>query len=115
VIEFELPKEFIMGVKTTPAALRPLTDRVIIRRDERISEIRGIILPDVAKKQTQKGTVLAAGPGKLNSFSGEREPLECHPGDRVLYSKYAGNDVEVDGQEYLVLKGDEIMAVLEDE
>lgn len=95
-----------------PASLKPLADRVIVERttpQEKTSG--GIVLPDAAKDKPREGTVIAAGPGRLMD-NGQIRPLEVHQGDRILFGSYAGNEVEVDGKEYLILKEEEILAIL---
>ena len=92
--------------------LRPLHDRVLVRRIEEAETVRGgIIIPDSAKEKPQQAEVVATGNGKLLD-NGERVALEVKPGDRILFGKYSGADVKIDGQEYLILKEDEILGVL---
>jgi chaperonin GroES len=93
--------------------LRPLHDRVLIQRLEEGEQMRGgIIIPDTAKEKPQQGHVKAVGNGKLLD-NGERTPPEVKPGDRILFGKYSGSEVKIDGEEYLILKEDEILGVLE--
>jgi chaperonin GroES len=93
--------------------LRPLHDRILIKRTEEGEEIRGgIIIPDSAKEKPQKGEVKAVGSGKLLE-TGQRTPVDLKPGDRILFGKYSGSDIKIDGEEYLILREDEILAVLE--
>jgi chaperonin GroES len=93
--------------------LRPLHDRVLVRRlDEGEQKQGGIIIPDSAKEKPQKAQVEAVGNGKLLD-SGERVPIDVKPGDRILFGKYSGADIKIDGAEYLILREDEILAVLE--
>lgn len=93
--------------------LRPLHDRVLVRRLEEGEQKRGgIIIPDTAKEKPQQAEVVAVGNGKLLD-SGERTPLEVKPGDRILFGKYSGSDIKVDGNEYLILREDEILGVLD--
>jgi chaperonin GroES len=95
-------------------AIRPLHDRVLVRRLEEAESVRGgIVIPDTAKEQPQQGEVIAVGNGKLLE-TGERVPLDVKPGDRILFGKYAGSDVKIDGEEYLILREDEILGVLAD-
>jgi chaperonin GroES len=95
------------------AKIRPLHDRVIVRRIEEKEQIRGgIIIPDTAKEKPQEGEVIAVGSGKKLE-SGDRQPLDVKEGDRVLFGKYSGTDIKVDDQELLILKEDEILAILE--
>jgi chaperonin GroES len=93
--------------------LRPLHDRVLVRRlEEQESRRGGIIIPDSAKEKPQQAEVVAVGSGKLLE-KGERAALDIKPGDRILFGKYSGSDVKIDGQEYLILREDEILGVLE--
>ena len=86
---------------------KPLHDRVLIRRIEQESKTSGgIIIPDTAKEKPQKGIVVAAGPGKKD------EPVTVKVGDSVLYGKYAGTEITVDGQEYLIMREADIFAIL---
>ena len=92
--------------------LRPLHDRVLVKRvEEQEEKIGGIIIPDSAKEKPQQAEVVAAGPGKLLD-SGERSTMEVKAGDRILFGKYSGSEIKIDGQEYLILREDEILAVL---
>ncbi|MGO4884079.1 MAG: co-chaperone GroES [Bryobacteraceae bacterium] len=94
-------------------ALRPLHDRVVIKRlDEGETKRGGIIIPDTAKEKPQQGSVIAVGNGKLLE-SGERMPPEVKAGDRILFGKYSGSEVKIDGEDYLILKEDEILGVVE--
>jgi chaperonin GroES len=93
--------------------LRPLHDRVIVKRtDEERTSPGGIVIPDSATEKPIRGEVIAAGNGKLLE-SGELRPLDVKVGDKVLFGKYAGTEVKVDGQEYLVMREDDIVAVIE--
>jgi chaperonin GroES len=93
--------------------LRPLHDRVLVRRLEEGEQRQGgIIIPDSAKEKPQQAEVIAVGNGKLLD-SGERASIEVKSGDRILFGKYSGSDIKMDGQEYLILKEDEILGVLE--
>ncbi len=93
--------------------IRPLHDRVLVRRlEEAEQKVGGIIIPDTAKEKPQQGEVIGVGNGKLLE-NGERVPLDVKAGDRILFGKYAGADVKIDGEEYLILREDEILAVLE--
>jgi len=94
------------------ASLKPLADRIVVERvspQEKTSG--GIVLPDAAKDKPLEGTVIAAGPGRLLQ-DGRLLPLEVHQGDKVLFGSYAGNEVKIDGKEYLIMKEEEILAVL---
>jgi chaperonin GroES len=93
--------------------LRPLHDRVLVKRlDEAEQIVGGIIIPDTAKEKPQQAEVIAVGNGKLLE-GGERASLDVKAGDRILFGKYSGADIKVDGNEYLILKEDEILGVLE--
>jgi chaperonin GroES len=93
--------------------LRPLHDRVLVTRlDEGEQRLGGIIVPDTAKEKPQQAEVKAVGNGKLLD-SGQRAPVEVKAGDRILFGKYSGSEIKIDGKEYLILKEDEILGVLE--
>jgi chaperonin GroES len=93
--------------------LRPLHDRILIKRLEEGEQIRGgIIIPDSAKEKPQQGEVRAVGGGKVLD-SGHRTTLEVKPGDRILFGKYSGSEVKLDGDDYLILREDEILGVVE--
>ena len=94
--------------------IRPLQDRVLIRRTEEDRKSPGgIVIPDSASEKPIKGEVIAAGKGKVLE-SGEVRPLELKAGDKVLFGKYSGTEVKVDGEELLVMKEDDVMAIIED-
>ena len=93
--------------------VRPLHDRVLVRRIEKAEQVRGgIIIPDSAREKPQEAEVFAAGPGKVND-EGSRLPMDVKKGDRVLIGKYSGSDIKIDDEEYLILREDEILAVVE--
>ncbi len=93
--------------------LKPLGDRVIVKQAEAETQTKsGLILADTAKEKPQKGEVIAVGEGKLND-AGERVALDVKVGDTVIYSKYGGTEVKVEGDEYIILKADDIYAVVE--
>jgi chaperonin GroES len=93
--------------------LKPLGDRLIVRAlDEEETTVSGIVLPDTAKEKPQKGKVLAVGDGKLDD-DGKRIPLDVAEGDEVLYSKYGGTEIKVDGEELLVLRESDVLAKVE--
>jgi chaperonin GroES len=93
--------------------IRPLHDRLIVKRLEAEQKTKGgIIIPDSAKEKPQEGEVLAVGNGKLLD-DGKKVPLDVRVGDRVLFSKYSGTDIKIDGEEYLILKEDDIQAVMD--
>jgi chaperonin GroES len=90
--------------------LEPLDDRVVVKRVEAEEKTAGgIVLPDSAKEKPQKGEVLAVGPGKMLD-SGKRAAVEVKPGDLVLFGKYSGNEVELDGAEIVIIRADDILA-----
>jgi len=92
--------------------LRPLHDRILVRRLEEKESMRGgIIIPDTAKEKPQQAEVVAVGNGKLLD-DGQRAAIEVKAGDRILFGKYSGSDVKIDGEEYLILREDEILGVL---
>ena len=94
--------------------VRPLHDRIIVHRlEEAEQQIGGIIIPDTAKEKPQQGTVIAVGNGKVND-DGKRIRLDVKAGDRILFGKYSGQEIKLDGQEYLIMKEDDVLAVLED-
>jgi chaperonin GroES len=92
--------------------LKPLGDRVIVKQAEAETQTKsGLILADTAKEKPQKGAVIAVGDGKLND-KGERVALDVKAGDTVIYSKYGGTEVKVEGEEYIILRADDIYAVV---
>lgn len=94
--------------------VRPLHDRIIVHRlEEGEQQIGRIIIPDTAKEKPQQGTVIAVGNGKVND-DGTRIPLDVNTGDRILFGKYSGQEIKLDGEEYLIVKEDEVLAVIED-
>jgi chaperonin GroES len=95
-------------------AIRPLHDRILVRRLEEDGEQRigGIIVPDSAKEKPQQGEVIATGNGKIKE-DGERQPLDVKVGDLILFGKYTKQEVSVEGEEYLILREDEVLAVLD--
>ncbi|MEE4602539.1 MAG: co-chaperone GroES [Desulfobacteraceae bacterium] len=93
--------------------IRPLNDRVlVIREEEEQKSAGGIIIPDTAKEKPQRGKVVAAGPGKMGE-DGKRIPLEVKAGDRVLFAKYAGTDIKLDGVEHVFMREDDILSIVE--
>jgi chaperonin GroES len=93
--------------------LKPLNDRVIVKPSEAEEQTKsGLVIPDTAKEKPQKGEVVAVGAGKLDD-DGSRQPIDVAVGDVVIYGKYSGQDIKVDGEEYMILKADEIYAVVE--
>ncbi len=93
--------------------IRPLQDRILLRRvEEEETTAGGIIIPDTAKEKPQEGRVIATGPGKVRD-DGKATPLDVSKGDRVLFGKYAGTDVTLDGEDYVILREEDILAVIE--
>jgi chaperonin GroES len=92
--------------------ITPLHDRVILRRIEEGEQVRGgIIIPDSAKEKPQEGEVIAVGEGKRRE-DGERQPLDVKAGDRVLFGKYSGSEIKLDGEEFLIMREDEILGII---
>ena len=93
--------------------VRPLNDRVlVVRIEEEEKTSGGIIIPDTAKEKPQEGKIAAVGPGKWDE-SGKRIPLDVKKGDRVLFGKYAGNEIKIDGVEHLMMREDDILGIIE--
>jgi chaperonin GroES len=93
--------------------IRPLHDRILVKRVEEEEQVRGgIIIPDTAKEKPQQGEVIAVGKGKLLD-NGERVDIAVKPGDKILFGKYSGSDIKRADDEYLILREDEILAILE--
>lgn len=93
--------------------IRPLNDRLLVKRlEEEATTSGGIIIPDSAKEKPAEGEIIAVGPGKTND-KGERVALQVTEGDRVLFSKYGGTDVKLDGEDYLIMREDDILGVIE--
>ena len=92
---------------------RPLHDRVVVRRiDQDQKTSGGIIIPDTAKEKPQEGEIVAVGPGKRNE-KGEIVALDVKPGDRVLFGKWSGSEVKIDGEDYLIMKESDILGIIE--
>jgi len=92
--------------------VRPLHDRVLLKRIEQKEMVKGgIIIPDTAKEKPMEGEVIAVGPGKLLE-DGKRSPMDVKPGDRVLFGKYAGTEIKIDDEELVIMREEEILAVL---
>ena len=92
---------------------RPLHDRVVVRRlEEESKSAGGIIIPDTAKEKPMKGEIVAAGPGARNE-QGEIEALDVKPGDQVLFGKWSGTEVKIDGEELLIMKESDILGIIE--
>jgi chaperonin GroES len=99
--------------KVMATNIRPLHDRVIVKRIEEGEQMRGgIIIPDTAKEKPQEGEVIAVGEGKYKD-DGTRQSLDVKAGDRVLFGKYSGSEIKIDGEELLIMREDEILGILE--
>ncbi len=93
--------------------IRPLNDRLLVKRlAEEAKTAGGIIIPDTAKEKPAEGEVVAVGPGKLND-KGDRMTLQVKAGDRVLFSKYGGTEVKIEGEDYLIMREDDILGIVE--
>ena len=93
--------------------IRPMNDRIlVVRVEEEKKTAGGIIIPDTAKEKPQEGKVVAAGPGKMGE-DGKRITMELKKGDRVLFSKYAGTEIKIDGVEHIFMREDDILGILE--
>ena len=94
-------------------ALRPLHDRLLVRRLEEKEQVQGgIIIPDTAKEKPQQATVLAVGPGRVTD-DGKLQPLDIKTGDTVVFGKYAGTEVKIEGEDLLIIREDDVLGVLE--
>jgi chaperonin GroES len=97
----------------TPVRLRPLGDRVLVKALEKKDEVRGgLIIPDTAKEKPQEGEIIAAGKGKI-AEDGKLIPMDVKAGDRILYGKYSGTEVKLEGEEYLIMHHDDILGLVE--
>ena len=95
--------------------VRPLHDRIIVQRlEEGEQKVGGIIIPDTAKEKPQQGKVVAAGTGKVKD-DGKRTPLDVKAGDVILFGKYSGQEIKLEGEEYLIMREDEVLAVVDSE
>jgi chaperonin GroES len=93
--------------------IRPLHDRILVQRlDEGEQQVGGIIIPDSAREKPQRGTVIAAGNGKVRD-DGDRVKLDVQAGDTILFGKYSGQEIKLDGMEYLIMKEEEVLAAIE--
>ena len=102
-----------MAATATKTALRPLHDRIVVERiEEGEQKIGGIIIPDTAKEKPQQGKVIAVGAGKADK-DGKRIPLDVKAGDTILFGKYSGQEIKMDGNEYLIMREDEVLGVVE--
>ena len=93
--------------------IRPLYDRIVVKRiEEQETKVGGLFIPDAAKEKPQEGEVVAVGKGKRLE-DGKLVPLEVKKGDRILFGKYSGSEIRLDGQEYLIMREDEVLGILE--
>jgi chaperonin GroES len=93
--------------------IRPLHDRIVVKREEEKEVKKGsIIVPDTAKEKPQEGKVIAVGRGKVTE-DGKKIPLDVKPRDRILFGKYSGSEVKIDDEEYLIMKEDDVLAIIE--
>jgi len=93
--------------------IKPLEDRILVKAlDAEQTTASGLVIPDTAKEKPQEGEVLAVGPGRYNEDGDERIPLDISVGDKVIYSKYGGTEVKYGGEEYLILSGRDVLAVI---
>src|SRR5947199_1602053 len=98
--------------ETAEMKVRPLHDRILVKRVEEKETVKGgIIIPDTAKEKPQEGTVIAVGAGKLDE-NGKRIPLEVKAGDKVLFGKYSGNEIKIDDVEHVILREDDILGII---
>jgi chaperonin GroES len=101
-----------MATATVATTFTPLHDRILVRRIEEGETVRGgIIIPDTAKEKPQEGEVISVGKGKSND-EGKVFPLDVKSGDRVLFGKYAGTEIKIDGEEFLIMREEEVLGIL---
>src|SRR5687768_7464445 len=101
------------NVNATASKLAPLADRVVIRASDDGETMRGgLYIPDTAKEKPQQGEVVAAGPGKFDEKGGQRIPMDVKVGDKVLYGKYSGTEITLDGEQYLILRESDVLAIV---
>ena len=94
-------------------ALKPLADSVVVKALEESETMRGgLYIPDTAKEKPQQGEIIAAGPGKFDEKRGQRIPMDVKVGDKVLYGKYSGTEVTIDGEQYLILRESDVLAIV---
>ena len=103
-----------MAKSSKSASVRPLHDKILVKRDEAQSKTEsGIFLPESSKDRPKTGTIEAVGTGALNTDTGERIPLSVKKGDKVIFSSYAGTEIKLDGNEFLMMSEDDILAVID--
>src|SRR3954453_454450 len=101
-----------MATKTS-VKVAPLADRVVVKALEETETMRGgLYIPDTAKEQPQQGEIVAAGPGKVDEKGGQRIPMDVKVGDKVLYGKYSGTEVTLEGEQYLILRESDVLAIV---
>jgi len=94
--------------------IRPLYDRIVVKRIEQKEQMQGgLYIPDSAKEKPQEGEVVSVGKGKRQEKDGNIVPLDVQVGDRILFGKYSGSDIKLDGEEYLIMREDDVLGVLE--
>src|ERR1700744_2285666 len=107
------PKLNTVILEAVSMKIRPLYDRIVVKRIEQTEQMHGgLYIPDSAKEKPQEGEVVAVGKGKRLE-DGKVIPLDVKPGDRILFGKYSGSDIKIDGEEYLIMREDEVLGVLE--
>jgi chaperonin GroES len=112
LIENRLKRKIVKG-GFCKMKIRPLNDRVlVIREDEEQKSAGGIVIPDTAKEKPQRGKIVSVGPGKFGE-DGKRTPMEVKAGDRILFSKYAGMEIKIDGVEHIFMREDDILSIIE--
>jgi chaperonin GroES len=112
-VENQFQEEAAIMPTATKVKLRPLHDRILVKRLEESEERHGsIIIPDTAKEKPQEGKVVAVGNGKVTD-DGKKLPLDVKAGDRILFGKYSGSEVKIDGQEYLILREEDVLGILD--
>jgi chaperonin GroES len=112
-VESQSRREAHVMATATKVKLRPLHDRILVKRLEESDERHGsIIIPDTAKEKPQQGKVIAVGNGKVTD-DGKKLPLDVKAGDRILFGKYSGSEVKIDGEEYLILKEEDVLGILD--
>ncbi len=93
--------------------IKPLEDRIVVKAlDAEQTTASGLVIPDTAKEKPQEGEVIAVGPGRFNEDGDERIPMDISVGDKVIYSKYGGTEVKYSGEEYLILSGRDVLAIV---
>ncbi|WP_420818769.1 co-chaperone GroES [Nocardioides houyundeii] len=102
-----------MEVDTVSVNIKPLEDRIVVKPlDAEQTTASGLVIPDTAKEKPQEGEVVAVGPGRFNEDGDERIPMDISVGDKVIYSKYGGTEVKYSGQEFLILSGRDVLAIV---